>query len=116
MTSSPRSVTASSAFMKAMLAPAVTTTVLPPLDLDAVLRAQLGGDRLHQRRDALDRLVLVVLGVGEERADVVDRLLRRAVVDHSLAQGDGAGIVADQRRDRGDDGRLHCKHPGHAIR
>jgi hypothetical protein len=83
----------------------------PRIDAHAVLGAQLRRERLDQERDPLHGPVLVVLRVGEKCADLVDRFLGRAIVDHPLPQGNGAGIVPDQRRDTRDDRRLNRLHP-----
>ena len=92
------------------IAPGRHHDTLPVIERHAVVVAQLVGDDLQQRVNALDEFVLMVVGVGLEVADGVKRLGRRAVVGDALAQRQRAGGGADQLGDHRNDGRLHRLH------
>ena len=109
---------ASSALKKAMLPPAVTTTRLcggrRAMPFSA---ASLRLEPVDQLGDALDALVFVVLRVGQEAGDALDRLARRAVVHDPLAQRNRAGMLANQLADDRNDRPLHGLHArGNGVR
>ena len=110
MISSPGSAIASRALKKAMLPPAVTTTrfcspmAMPFSSVSFVPSA------CDQRGDAFDRVVLVILRIGQHRANRIERLLRRPIVHHSLAQRDRARVLADELGHDRNDRRLHGLH------
>jgi hypothetical protein len=85
-----------------------------PLRVDAVLRRELGGDALEERRDTGCRVVLAGRGLGERAARGLDRLARGRIVHDALPQRDRAGGRTNHRADRRDDRRLHGVHAGGA--
>ena len=73
MMSSPGSVTAKTACMNAMFAPAVTMTEAAAADVNRVLRAQLRREPIDERREARTVLILVRRRLPERAADRLER-------------------------------------------
>ncbi len=83
--------------------PAVTTSELAALKVDAIFAGELFDEGFAQRRNAVHELVFVVLVVGEEVRNAIDRLLRGRVMDHPLTERDRARMLANPFADYGDD-------------
>ncbi len=77
---------------------------------DGVVGGELGRDRIEQRRDPLHGAVHVVVGIGGEACDRLERLGRRRVADHALSERDRPRVVPDQAPDHRDHRRLHHLH------
>ena len=74
--------------------------------VEMVLRGELAGERLHQRRQALDRPVPMRGGLGQKPRHRRQRLLRRPVADHPLPQRDRPGRLTNPLTENRNDGRL----------
>jgi hypothetical protein len=78
--------------------------------VDPVLRAQLHGQLLDQRRQPGAVLVFVRGGIGQRAADRVERGRWRPVVNHALAQRNGARHLPDEAANDRHNRRLHRVH------
>ena len=72
-------------------------------EVDAVFTGELFDERFPQGRNPVYEFVLVILRVGEEVRDAIDRLFRGRVMDHTLAERDRAWMLANPLADDGDD-------------
>ena len=79
-------------------------------DVDAVFVAKLRREALDERRQPLAALIFVRSRVGQRRAGGVDGRLRRAVVDHPLAERNRARNLADDIADDRHNRRLNRVH------
>ena len=96
--------------MNAMFAPAVTTTRLDGRTAMPFSAASLASMARDQRRQPLNRSVVVILGRLAERGGGLHRFGRGAVRHHSLAERNRPGRLGDQAADNGNDRRLHRLH------
>ena len=70
---------------------------------DSIFGPELLRERVEQLRQTDHGLVFVILRVGEEPFDLPDGLRRRSVADHSLSEGDCAGMLTNEFSHHRDD-------------